>query len=47
MLLVESARDGFLRLFYRLVPRAAVPGYFDSGDFRGPLLKVPLYALHD
>ena len=35
------------RLFYRLVPRAAVPGYFDPGDSRGPLPKAPLNALHN
>ena len=46
-LLLDSARDGFFRLFYRLVPRAALPGYLGPGDGRGPLPKAALNALYN
>ena len=45
-LLSGSARDGFFRPFYRLVPRAALAGYLGPGDGRGPLPKAALNALH-
>jgi hypothetical protein len=46
-LLLDSARNGFFRLFYHLVPRAALPGYLGPGDGRSALPKVALNALYN
>ena len=46
-LFLDSARNGFFRLFYCLLARAALPGYLGPGDGRDPLPKVALNALHN